>query len=86
MFQGHQNGTGDANTCTTSGFYIVGNDWENAPTGFAVLVVFKIENGVDSYILQMMKSTVAADGRLWVRTSGNNGATWEEWRYAALIT
>lgn len=84
MFQDHLSSTSNANTCIESGIYNVGSNWSNVPVNWAVLLVFKIENANNSYVLQILKSTVASDNRLWVRTSDSNGTNWAEWRYVVL--
>ena len=72
----------DANNATESGFYTVGGDWANSPSGFGVMVVFH----TNDYILQILKSVVTSDNTLYIRTCDTASASWSVWRAVSMTS
>ena len=60
----------------------MGADWTNTPVTFGVMVVFH----VNDYILQILKSVVTSDDKLYVRTcdTAKGGTGWSIWRMAVM--
>lgn len=63
-----------------SGIYNVGISNGDIPVSYGVLVVFRSTNG---YLVQMLKSVVLGEDKLYIRTFDNN-ITWSPWRYITL--
>ena len=84
MFQGKSLSAGikDTNNATESGFYTIGGDWANSPSGFGVLIVFH----TGDYILQILKSVVTSDNTLYVRTCDTASASWSVWRAVSMTS
>lgn len=63
-----------------SGIYNVFLPNGDIPVDYGVLVAFRAKNG---YLIQILKSVVPSENKLYVRTFDNN-ISWSAWRYIVL--